>query len=218
MHKHTLYLLRHGKLKQQQVLAGHTDFVLSDEGQQQLIDAVSILPKIDFIYSSSLKRCAGFAKAYSEKNNIPLHVTDTLKEMNFGDWDGKEFDALWQESQDQITNINRVKKIHIGDFWEDPWKSPPPNGETMVQFTQRIDNWWQAFLMKQNTFNNDNINMNNNLLITHAGVIKHLLLRVVGLDVKKPDVLQVFDIPYAGIIRVDITYGESGKYWSKIVF
>ena len=88
----------------------------------------------------------------------------------------------------------------------------------MVQFTQRIDNWWQAFLMKQNTFNNDNINMNNNLLITHAGVIKHLLLRVVGLDVKKPDVLQVFDIPYAGIIRVDITYDESGKYWSKIVF
>lgn len=209
--KNTLYLLRHGKLKQQKVLAGHTDFTLSDEGQQQLINATLSLPKINQIYSSSLSRCALFAMQLATEQKVPLLITDSLKEMNFGDWDGKTFESLWLEKNKQDTNNGDNINIHIGDFWENPWKNPPPNGETMVQFTQRIDDWWQTFLCEEKK--------DNSLLISHAGVIKHLLARIAGLNITKAESLQVFDVPYASLIRIDITHDEEQqKSWPKIVF
>lgn len=200
--KQSLFCLRHGQLEQQHVLAGHTDFLLSKYGHKQLNYAVTTLPDIARIYSSSLSRCSLFAEQLSLQNNIPLTVTDSLKEMNFGDWDGKNFDTLWEKS-------SASSGVSIGDFWQNPWLNSPPNGETMVQFTARIDCWWHNFLQQPQ--------QGNSLLISHAGVIKHLLARVTKLNINQSELLNVFNVGYAGIVRIDITYDEQ-QSWPTIVF
>lgn len=200
---HSLFCLRHGQLEHKQVLAGHTDFLLSKKGWQQLSNAVSKLPRIARIYSSPLKRCSLFADELSVNKSIPLEIDTSLKEMNFGEWDGQLFAHLWQKP---IVN----QAVSIGDFWENPWLNSPPNGETMQQFTKRVDTWWQCFI--------NNPQQGNSLLISHAGVIKHLLARVAKLNIKQPELLNVFNIDYAGVVRIDITYDEHERAWPSIVF
>ena len=199
--QNTLYLLRHGELEQKHVLAGHTDLLLSSMGKQQLAEKVKQLPQINQLFSSPLSRCCAFAQQFAKQQQLSLQTSSLLKEMNFGDWDGQPFETLWQSTS--------TEKTTLGNFWQNPWQYTPPNGESIAEFSQRIDLWWQAWLTQKPA--------GNSLAITHAGVIKHLLARVVGLDIKQSQHLSVFDIPYAGLIRIDV-FHEEQQAWPKIIF
>jgi alpha-ribazole phosphatase len=199
--QNTLYLLRHGELEQKHVLAGHSDLLLSSVGEQQLVEKVKELPQINQLFSSPLARCYIFAQLFAKQQRLTLQTSALLKEMNFGDWDGLPFETLWQTTS--------TEQSRLGDFWQNPWQHTPPNGETMAEFTQRVDCWWQTWLTQKPA--------GNSLAITHAGVIKHLLARVVGLDIKQSQHLSVFDIPYAGLIRIDV-FHEEQQAWPKIIF
>ena len=199
--QNTLYLLRHGELEQKHVLAGHTDLLLSSIGKQQLAEKVKLLPPINQLFSSPLARCCTFAQQFAKQHQLILQTSSLLKEMNFGDWDGQPFETLWQSTSTEQTRL--------GDFWQNPWQHTPPNGESMAEFSQRIDSWWQTWLTQKPA--------GNSLAITHAGVIKHVLARVVGLDIKQSQHLSVFDIPYAGLIRIDV-FHEEQQAWPKIIF
>lgn len=200
--QNTLYLLRHGQLEKQKVLAGTTDFSLSEFGLKQLKEVANKFSEIQTVYSSSLSRCQNFAADFAQEQGLTLNVSCLLKEMDFGDWDGLPFEELWLNTQHN--------EVTIGDFWQDPWSNPPPNGETMQHFTQRVDKWWTQWLTE--------MPIGNSLVVTHAGVIKHLLARIVGLDVKKNYQLSVFDIPYAGLIKVDVFFDENHQAFPRIVF
>ena len=140
-----VYLLRHGELTTKDVLAGHTDFILSKKGFEQLNIACGRLANIDLVTSSSLKRCSEFARQFCDFNKIPLNITDDIKEFNFGDWDGQSYDELWQHTNTPT----------IGDFWQSPWI---------------VTTWWQQLFA--NTICQGT---RSQLVITHAGVIKQLL-------------------------------------------
>ena len=199
--QNTLYLLRHGELEQKHVLAGHTNLLLSSFGKQQLAQKAKVLPRINQLFSSPLSRCYAFAQQFAKQQQLTLQTSVLLKEMNFGDWDGLPFEILWQSTASEQTTL--------GNFWQNPWQHTPPNGESMAEFSQRIDLWWQTWLTQKPA--------GNSLVITHAGVIKHLLARVVGLDIKQSQHLSVFDIPYAGLIRIDVFHDEQ-QAWPKIIF
>ncbi|MGJ8692287.1 MAG: histidine phosphatase family protein [Thalassotalea sp.] len=218
----SLYLLRHGKIEQAGVLAGHTDFPLSAEGYQQMLQQLEKLPSINQVICSPLTRCRAVATEFSKQQKIPLQLEPAIKEMHFGDWDGQSFEELWQ-------NTKTLKGCGIGDFWQNPWQTPPPNGETMAAFTARVNNWWQQWLTltpklempSANSAIDNSPSANssiNTLVISHAGVIKHLLALIIGLDIKQNQQLNVFDIPYAGLIRIDVYFDENNKAWPKIVF
>lgn len=200
--QHTLYLLRHGELETQQVLAGSTDFSLSSYGLQQLQEVAHKLPEIHTIFSSPLSRCQHFAAIFAQEQGLMLDVSCLLKEMDFGDWDGLPFADLWKNTQNN--------KVGIGDFWQNPWENTPPNGETMHSFTLRVDQWWQQWLKA--------MPQGNSLVVTHAGVIKHLLARIVGLDVKTNNQLSVFDVPYAGLIKIEVYFDERHQPFPRIIF
>lgn len=76
-----VYLLRHGELTTKDVLAGHTDFILSKKGFEQLNIACGRLANIDLVTSSSLKRCSEFARQFCDFNKIPLNITDDIKSL-----------------------------------------------------------------------------------------------------------------------------------------
>ena len=195
-----LYLLRHGELVEQDVLAGHSNISLSEQGLVQLTNAVQALQNIEQVISSPLQRCSSFAKQYAQQINAPLVISDLVKEMNFGDWDGQPYQTLWQQQE----------PYGVGDFWQNPWQFPPINGENMTQFSARIDAWWQNFLKHEHA--------KHTLLLTHAGVIKHILARVTGINMQQVQYHNVFSILHAGLIKVSIYTDEHGQHWPKLCF
>jgi len=197
-----LYLLRHGEIATPGILAGKTDIGLSEFGAKQLSLITNSLKHIDRCISSPLIRCHHSASVYCQKNNLSLEVESKLKEMNFGDWDGKTYQSLWELDDQSTTSA-------IGDFWQKPWQNKPPNGESMTSFTGRIDHWWKSFC--------DESESKNTLVFTHAGVIKHLLARVLNLPIPGTSHMDSIEVPYACLIKISLYRDESGKVWSKLV-
>lgn len=198
----TLYLLRHGEIATLGVLAGKTDVSLSEFGHKQLSQTTDSLKSINRCISSPLVRCHEWASQYCQQKNIPLEVECKLQEMDFGDWDGKSYQALWQMADQSATSS-------IGDFWQTPWQNQPPNGETMSSFVNRVDNWWQGYLTT-NT-------LPNTLVVAHAGVIKHLLARILKLPIPGTVHMSSIDVPYASLIKISLYRDDNGKVWSKLV-
>ncbi|MCQ8878064.1 histidine phosphatase family protein [Pseudoalteromonas shioyasakiensis] len=198
-----IYLLRHGELEQKNVLAGQSDFLLTKQGYQQLQDTVSQLGDITAITSSPLMRCQHFAQALAKTRQLPLSIEAAIAEYDFGDWDGQSYEALWQQTCSPT----------IGDFWQTPWQSTPPNGESMSEFYSRVENWWRQLLATITTQN-----AGAHLVITHAGVIKQILAFVCQLPRESTISHNVFSIPYAGYVCIELYIDEKGEPWPKIAF
>lgn len=161
MQSHNIYLLRHGEITDKSSLAGHTDFKLTEVGRRQMSQASEKLQFAQCV-SSPLSRCLEFTEQLTKQQSVSLVVEPNIIEMNFGDWDGKKYDHLWQQS-----------KPNIGDFWQHPFQHTPPNGESFADFIARVDIWWQRFIaqVEQDT-----------LVVTHAGVIKCLVALTLSND------------------------------------
>lgn len=203
LHQRTLYLLRHGEIATPGILAGRTDVALSEKGQQQLWQTTKQLPDIAHCLSSPLQRCQKFAAEFSNKNNIALQIIENLQEMNFGDWDGKQYQYLWDISKNEA-------QPSIGDFWQNPWQNTPPNGEAMDDFVRRVDLWWQYWLADSP--------LGNTLVVAHGGVIKHLIARVLNMPIPGTAHMSHIDVSYAGLVKITVYTDEQGKSWPKIVW
>lgn len=178
-------LLRHGETTAGVCFLGATDAPLNAVGWQQMQTAIMRESYQQFI-SSPLKRCADFAQKTSQENKIQLTIENELQEINFGDWEAKTTEQIWQTESTQL-------KL----FWQDPIKNTPPKGECYAEFQERV-NW--AFKKIANTYQGKHI-----LLITHGGVIRQILSEILTLDFKQA---QKIRIDYAGLSRVEY-YDES---------
>ncbi|PHR84837.1 MAG: histidine phosphatase family protein [Colwellia sp.] len=198
----TLYLLRHGEIATPGILAGKTDVALSEVGRKQLLQATGSLINISRCISSPLIRCHDGASQYCQQHHLPLEVDSKLREMDFGDWDGKRYQALWKMDEQSATSA-------IGNFWQNPWQHQPPNGETMDSFVSRVDNWWQDYCADSQ--------LHNTLVFTHAGVIKHILARILHLPIPGTVHMASIDVPYASVIKISLYRDENEKVWSKLM-
>lgn len=213
MSEFSVYLLRHGELVQTGILCGQTDIALSDTGKQQLIDATNQLPKISHCYSSPLIRCREFAEEHCQQNELSLQVSTQLQEMNFGDWDGKSYQTLWQIQPDLGGNIST-----LGTFWQNPWQCQPPNGEPMENFTKRVDDFWQnllATLQQDKQVENRSLNA---LIFTHGGVIRHILAKILKLPIPGTVHMTSLDVPYGALIHIHVFIDSEGNAWPKLTF
>ncbi len=211
-----IYLLRHGELVESGILCGRTDIALSAVGEQQLNRATQSLPEISSCYSSPLLRCRTFAEQYCEKHQLTLQISPALQEMNFGDWDGKRYQDLWQLRQ-QTAACSAEKILTLGDFWQDPWQCQPPNGETMANFTQRVDHFWQGLLMQLPQISDEKNQSSNTLVFSHGGVIRYILAKVLGLPLPGINHMTNLDVPYGALIHLQIFIDSDGKAWPKLM-
>lgn len=208
----TLYLLRHGEIATPGILAGKTDVALSSTGFSQLTQVTDALKGIQHCISSPLIRCNAWASQYCQQHNLSLKVDDRLQEMDFGDWDGQYYQSLWDSSEQFSTHS-------IGDFWQDPWQNQPPNGESMTSFVNRVDSWWNTFCCHNSSLQSSSTEkkLRNTLVVTHGGVIKHLLARVLNLPISGTAHLASIDVPYGCLIKISLYRDEFGKVWSKLL-
>ena len=191
-----IYLMRHGSLEQKGLLAGHTDLVLSELGWQQMAASTESL-NISKCYSSPLQRCRQFAEQFCKQQELSLNIEPDLKEMNFGDWDGKTYDHLWQ-----------LPEPNIGHFWQDPKKVTPPNGERFSEFNHRVRKWWLELI--------DHPESDSILVISHAGVIKQILALIINEDGEQ-SLHGKFNLKYGSVVHVQLSFDEFHKPWPVIM-
>lgn len=154
-------LLRHGETERGGGFRGSLDDALTARGWQQMQAAVEQAGPWDLVVSSPLQRCAAFAEALAECRRLPLQLEPDLRELHFGEWEGRSAAELMHSNAEAL-----------GCFWADPYGFTPPAGEPLVQFEKRV---LTAVARLQQRFAGERM-----LIIGHAGVMRLLLARARG--------------------------------------
>ena len=175
-------LLRHGHTTSGPVYRGRVDVPLSDKGWQQMHAAVEGL-KPDLVITSPLQRCADFA----DQLGVEVRRDERLLEMDFGDWDGRNRDQVWQEQEQAVKA-----------FWAEPMTVSPPGGENLTQVQERA-----AAAMQEHIRYALEHDMQHLMLISHGGVIRCLLGHVLQMTGKG---LFHLYVPYAGIAHLKVAH------------
>lgn len=165
----TLDLLRHGEPEGGRLYRGNLiDDPLSEKGWQQM-QASTHGKHWDFIATSPMARCQAFAQHLSEKQHIEMQVFDALKEIGFGDWQGKSAQEIGQTKVDQ--------------FKQDPLENQPLGAENLCDFQFRVLSILEEITQQYGG--------NSILIVTHAGVIRVIKSHLLNLSVEKMFTMKV---------------------------
>ncbi|CAL2078405.1 Alpha-ribazole-5'-phosphate phosphatase [Tenacibaculum sp. 190524A02b] len=156
---------------------GQADIETADSFEQELLPILSEIPINEptiAYFSSPLQRCSLLANRLS-RNVI---FDDRLKELNFGDWELKAWDAI----NDPLFNL------WMNDFVNTPTKK----GESYIDLYTRT----VAFLneLKQSQHQKA-------VVVTHAGVIRSLWAHVNNIPLEKSFDLK---LSYSAIVKLII--------------
>ncbi len=146
-------LLRHGEPAGGRKYRGWTDDPLTDLGWAQMRKAARPPYPWDALITSPLLRCREFAEDLSRRAKRRLSVDDRLKEVCFGEWEGKM--------------AEEIEAIHPGAlkrFYQSPATARPRNAEPLSDFQARV-----SIALSDIAREHAGRHV---LVVTHAGVIR----------------------------------------------
>ncbi len=118
------------------------------------------LESFDSIYSSDLHRCQQTLEwSQAAEAGAPLHLDPRLRELDFGDYEGKVYDEL-KDLPHYRAWIDSVGELQI------------PGGESAAQLRERLDAWLSDLAADAQGSGHRKI-----LAVTHGGVIRELRRR-----------------------------------------
>jgi len=190
-------LLRHGETVAGHKFIGATDVALTGKGWQQMhevigFDRVELNCDYEAVITSPLIRCLDFSKKYTETHDIELAIKDDLSELDFGDWENKTSEELWN-----------TDKQSLEKFWQNPVENTPPNAETLDVFNVRVNNCFENILKE--------CELKKILLVAHAGTIKTILSNILSIPLAKVNNLNV---SHASLSQIQCQYMDGEKYLS----
>lgn len=173
----TLILLRHPPIDHQGRVIGQLDLPVYGDLNRWVRRVVAAIKQPMQIISSDLQRCAQLAQGLRDYWGGSLILDPQLRECSMGLWEGRTYDDLAESGDPQWFD------------WCDHWQqATPPQGESLIEFSHRIEQWSQAWFgakhlngdqdkQSQTTrFESDNSDPHlvdpATLVVTHAGVIR----------------------------------------------
>lgn len=174
----TIYLTRHGETvwNIENRLQGSKDSELTASGISDAKLLSEKLEKVSFskIYTSSSKRAVTTANILKNNRTIPIIEEDDLKEINFGDWEGKTKQEINEGFENEFESL--WKTPHLYDH-------SPHQGESLLDLRERVGNVIQNIL---NSNEEGNI-----LIVTHAVVLATIVAHL-----KQSPNEKLWDLPY----------------------
>ena len=126
-----LFLCRHGESEYNAkgIIQGHIDTYLTAKGivQAKLAGEFLKIFNIQKIYTSDLRRAYQTATIIGDILGIEPQVDERIREMNFGDWEGRSYDEIF------ISNKEEWEK-----WLKNPVACPLPSQEEFHKFEERI--------------------------------------------------------------------------------
>ena len=164
-----LLLVRHGStdLNSARRFQGHSDIELSTDGYTQverLRDRLAA-EKIDFIYSSDLKRALATAKVISSRHKVEVITCSELREINYGNVEGLTFEEIgrrYPEVAEQCTNWSVQLQF--------------PGGEGFNELKERVNKFLDR--LKQHAPEQTI------LIVSHGGPLRLLVCRLLGIGLE----------------------------------
>ncbi|MGG1679044.1 histidine phosphatase family protein [Neobacillus sp. NRS-1170] len=166
-----IIIVRHGETNENAArrYLGHYDAALNQQGRKQLKDLSEILRRtetqpISAIYTSDLIRAVESAQLIgNEFQLIPLPII-ALRELHFGEFDCKTYEEIRQKDQERLERWIR-----------NPYLVGPPNGETLLQLGERVDDWLETILNTEKPAGTI-------VIVSHGGPIRWFLSKWVKGD------------------------------------
>jgi len=167
-----LLLIRHGETdwnlaKRYQ---SYSDVPLNQNGigQAQSLAKRLVQENIDAIYSSDLSRATETANYIAQEYEPTLTVNcdPCWRELSFGKWEElnhEEIQAQWQAG--------------VNAWYADPVNISPPDGETILQLSERVQSAWDEVIIKHKD--------HSVLVVSHGGTIQVLLCLLLGVDLSR---------------------------------
>lgn len=164
-----VFLLRHGAILppgSAKRFIGQIDLPLEDIGREQARFWACSLSNIrlEEIYSSDLSRCLETAQIIGDRCELEPRALTDLREICLGEWEGHSFDKIKTLYPEEFV----YRGDHISDY-------RPPRGECFRDLQARA---WPIFheIIHRHT--------RRVLLVTHAGVIRVLICRLLGMPLE----------------------------------
>lgn len=171
-----LYLVRHGETEwnTEKRMQGHKDSPLTENGKLQTSWLGEVLHDIEFdaIYASSSNRTKQTAEIVRSNRNLPIILSDNLKEIYMGEWEGRLTHEVEEEYPEDYYN-----------FWYNPNIYKPKIGETFYDVQNRA------------------IPEINNIITKHSGknilVVTHTVtLKIIMSTFENRSISNLWDPPY----------------------
>jgi len=125
-----LILVRHGETVHNVagIAQGWNDSALSERGMEQVRRLAERVARMEptAIFSSSLQRALSTAEVIAEATSLPITTLDDLREMNYGEWEGRSF-----------LDVRRDDEATYRRWIDDP-DCPCPNGESHNDVRARL--------------------------------------------------------------------------------
>jgi alpha-ribazole phosphatase len=153
-----VYLVRHTEtVCEKGVCYGQSDVQIKEPYGTVFQSIVSQLPTDAILYSSPLIRCSLLAEHILQNKEIDsISKDDRLMEMNFGDW--------------ELKNWNEIPRAILDPWMNDFVSVRVPNGESFIEVYDRV--WDFMNYVKQNKPEKPII------IVTHSGVIRSILCKI----------------------------------------
>lgn len=166
----TLYLIRHGETEgaEKRRYKGTIDVLLSENGVRQMERVAEYLRRVTSlkaIYTSDLSRAVKSAKIIAKPHSINPNVIPSLRERNFGIWEGMSFDEI------------REKYPREFDAWAgNPLKFSPMEGESTLEVRERVIGVFEKII--------GNHNSGCIAIVAHGGVNRIILCHILGIPLE----------------------------------
>jgi alpha-ribazole phosphatase len=187
-------LLRHGATERPVILAGRTDHALSPEGWRQF-ERQTEGKTWSRIVASPLRRAREAAERLGQQRAIAVEIDLDWREIDLGDWEGRTFADL---------KADAGAAALLAEFYRDPERAAPPNGETWVSLAARV----RAALGRLAESADDV------LVVAHGGSIRTALTLATNIPVKA---LWALTIEPATRVTLRLERDGARGLWGEIV-
>jgi broad specificity phosphatase PhoE len=163
-----IYFLRHGETTASQTggYCGTLDPDLTPEGYQMAEDFADAYKSLAWraVFSSPLRRAAATARPLCEAVGIQMELKEGLKEIAYGQWEGKSPEDVNREFHDDYVR-----------WLADPGWNAPPGGERGIDIARRSSLVIEEI---ERAYSSGDV-----LVVSHKATTRIMLCSLLGIDV-----------------------------------
>jgi broad specificity phosphatase PhoE len=177
-----LVLVRHGPTEYTLTgrFCGRHDPVLTPDGLRAaaMVALHPAIEQVDLLVSSPSKRAAQTAAAISERHHVPVRIDERLREIDFGDWEGK--------TRAELEVLPEYQR-----WLHDPAALAPPGGECGADVQSRLID-----------AADDHLALGRNVVfVSHKGAIRLIISHFSGIAAK--DYRSLSGVAASSVSRID---------------
>lgn len=195
-----ILLVRHGAAAGAEGIAvGQVDLPISAAGAESIrrLAATWAGAEPDRLLSSDLARASASAEILNERWRLDVEIDPRLREMDFGDWDGRPFREI------------REAEGAVFDRWMDSWwRRPAPGGESLGDVACRAQSWFEDVLASARG--------QTVVAVAHGGTIRTTVSHVLGAPLEKVFHLRLDHGLVSGLVTsrrgVEVQFVNAGRF------